>query len=397
MMRRTSPILLRSTVMILMAAFLLAAAGALLTITMVVQADAPVNPADPQAMYEECMTCHERTEQVYDIATGETISITIDRAHYESSMHSTLTCNTCHPTISGYPHPERTALDRRDYVLGYRGTCQRCHSDEYRGTADSMHIEILEAGNKYAPVCSDCHNPHTQMDIEGADTDDPLERVEIPLICAQCHSGIYEVYSESVHGTGVMAENNLDTPTCVDCHGVHLMDDPRTAEFRLSSVELCSNCHTDAAIMDKYGLSTDVEQTYVADFHGTTVKLFEGEQAREDADYSAEVTNKAVCYDCHGVHSIKRVDDPAEGLAIKENLAATCQRCHPESNLDFPESWMSHYIPSPEHSPLVYYVQLVYNILIPTVIGGMVFFVATDINRKHIIDRIKARRAGKEQ
>jgi hypothetical protein len=382
---------------VLISACLLAVAGAMLAVTNIVNADAPVTPSDPQAMYEECMACHELTEQVYDVATGDTISITIDRGHYESSMHSTLTCNTCHPTISGYPHPERTAVDRRDYVLQYRDTCQRCHSDEYRNTTDSMHIELLDAGNKYAPVCSDCHNPHTQVDIEGANTDNPVERAEIPLICAQCHNGIYEVYQDSVHGTGVMQENNLDTPTCVDCHGVHLMPDPRSSEFRLSSVKLCSDCHTDPAIMDKYGLSTEVQQTYVADFHGTTVKLFEGEQAMPDSDHADDVTNKAVCYDCHGVHDIKRVDDPDEGLAIKENLAATCQRCHPESDLDFPDSWMSHYIPSPEHSPLVYYVQLVYNILIPTVIGGMVLFVATDFTRKQIIDRIKAWRAGKEQ
>ena len=29
------------------------------------------------------------------------------------------------------------------------------------------------------------------------------------------------------------------------------------------------------AIMDKYGISTQVLNTYVADFHGTTVTLFE--------------------------------------------------------------------------------------------------------------------------
>ena len=78
-------------------------------------------------------------------------------------------------------------------------------------------------------------------------------------------------------------------PTCIDCHGVHNIGDPTTAEFRLKSPEMCAKCHTDPAIMDKYGISTQVLNTYVADFHGTTVTLFEKQSP--DAE-----TNKPVCY-----------------------------------------------------------------------------------------------------
>ncbi len=53
--------------------------------------------------------------------------------------------------------------------------------------------------------------------------------------------------------------------------------------------------------MDKYGISTQVLNTYVADFHGTTVTLFEKQSP--DAQ-----TNKPVCYDCHGVHDIAATD-----------------------------------------------------------------------------------------
>ena len=45
---------------------------------------------------------------------------------------------------------------------------------------------------------------------------------------------------------------------------------------------------------------------------------------------------------------------------------------------------MSHYIASPEHFPLVYYVNLFYKIMIPSVLGGMALYVLTDIYRRFI-------------
>jgi hypothetical protein len=81
------------------------------------------------------------------------------------------------------------------------------------------------------------------------------------------------------------------------------------------------------------------------------------------------------------------VDDP-ESRVIKSNLLATCQRCHPDATTNFPDAWLSHYQPSPQHSPVVYYVNLFYKIFIPTLIGGMVFFVVTDGSRR-ILNRRK--------
>jgi hypothetical protein len=124
--------------------------------------------------------------------------------------------------------------------------------------------------------------------------------------------------------------------------------------------------------MDKYHISTDVMNTYVADFHGTTVTLFSKEKNGAD-------TNKPVCYDCHGVHNITKVDDPQRGLQIKENMLATCQKCHPDASNNFQASWMSHYIATPKKFSLVYYVNLFYKILIPVVLVGMGVFVLSDI------------------
>jgi hypothetical protein len=126
--------------------------------------------------------------------------------------------------------------------------------------------------------------------------------------------------------------------------------------------------------MDRYGISTDVMETYVADFHGTTVILFE--EITPDQE-----TNKPVCVDCHGVHDILATDDP-ESKVIKENLLGTCQRCHPDATSDFPVAWLRHYRPSPDEAPLVYYVNLFYSIFIPATVGGMLIFVGIDGGRR---------------
>ena len=39
------------------------------------------------------------------------------------------------------------------------------------------------------------------------------------------------------------------------------------------SPELCASCHADEELMAPYDISTDVFETYVDDFHGTTVIL----------------------------------------------------------------------------------------------------------------------------
>jgi hypothetical protein len=204
-------------------------------------------------------------------------------------------------------------------------------------------------------------------------TGQPLEdtRVHIPDTCAQCHDAINDKYRESVHGSALTEENNPDVPTCIDCHGVHDIGDPTTARFRLLSPSICADCHTDEDLMGQYGLSTEVLNTYVSDFHGTTVTLFQ--KVTPDSE-----TNKAVCYDCHGVHDIRRVDDPQKGIQVRENLLARCQVCHPDATSDFSDSWLSHYIPSADRNPLVYYVNLFYKFLIPGVLGGMAVLIVLD-------------------
>ncbi|GAB4502872.1 MAG: hypothetical protein Fur0035_24300 [Anaerolineales bacterium] len=335
------------------------------------QADAPKN--------EMCLACHAQQAMQIPLESGETLSLYVNGESFKTSAHGAkeVACAACHSDITTFPHPERKAKSLREVTTQFSQTCQQCHADENGKTMQSVHQAARDSGNLNAAACADCHNPHATRPVA------EMTKAETAATCAQCHNAIYETYKTSVHGSALIGEGNLDVATCTDCHGVHDIQNPTTTQFRNETPKLCAKCHTDPAIMDKYGLSTQVYSTYVADFHGATVTLF------ETTDPSLP-TNKAVCTDCHGIHDISRVNDPATGITIKKNLLVKCQQCHPGLNENFPDAWMGHYIASPTKYPIVYYVNLFYQILIPTVLGGMAIFVISDFARR-MIDRRKGK------
>ena len=334
------------------------------------------------ASSEQCVTCHSLLTSEATLASGEGISLHVTGQQIADSVHGDrlaqmegyrpLLCVDCHDQggFQLFPHDVELPDTERLVTIEMSNVCQKCHEDIFAGNMDSIHGAELAAGNLDAATCVDCHGAH-----EIQPPDEP--RQKISQTCGQCHSAIEEQYVESVHGAALFEEGNPDVPTCVDCHGVHgEIEEAHTALFRLRSPEICAECHANDEMMEKYDISTDVFDTYVADFHGTTVTLFE--QTAPDQE-----TNKAVCYDCHGVHNILAVNDE-NSMVIKQNLLVTCQQCHPGATANFPDTWLSHFQPSLEHYPLIYFVDLFYAILIPAVVGGFGVFVASDVYRRFL-------------
>ena len=322
---------------------------------------------------ETCLSCHATPGMQTTLPSGEILYLTVDPEVYDNSTHGHqgYACVQCHTDISEFPHRPLQAETRRDVSLLYYQNCARCRQEKYDATLDSVHQQALDDGNQEAALCVDCHGYH--------DVTDPNEPItHSPQTCERCHSLIYHVYAGSVHGSALIDEGNPDVPTCIDCHGVHNVSGPSNSDFHLFSPQLCAECHADEELMAKYGISTNVFNSYVSDFHGTTV-IFEQQ-------IEGQETNKPVCIDCHGVHNMKKVDD-AESQVIRENLITTCQRCHPEANSNFADSWLGHYEPDLERFPAVFLVDLFYKIFIPAVLGFMVLFVFGDATRRLINNR----------
>ena len=355
-----------------------------------VSASAPTLPLPAQGNSQpqvgdnnQCLACHQNPQfnTMLGANQDELFELYVNPDEFTHSVHGEqgLGCIDCHAGFKPEMGHGLKFGSRREATLRLNESCGQCHKTQAAQEKDSVHATARSVGKFEAAICTDCHTAHAvnrlQDPITGLTL--PATRKWIPTTCQKCHSAIYEKYRNSVHGSALTDENNPDVPTCIDCHGVHIIDDPRTAAFRLSSPQLCAKCHTDPKRMDKYGLSTQVLNTYVADFHGTTVTIFE--QVSPDA-----ATNKPVCYDCHGIHDITRVDDPKKGIQVKENLQKRCQKCHPDANTNFPDAWMSHYIPSAEKYPIVYYINLFYKFLIPGVLIPMGTLALMDFTRMMI-------------
>ena len=322
-----------------------------------------------QPSNEECLKCHGQPGMQTTLSSGEVLYLTVDADTYNNSVHGAkgIPCVKCHPTINEYPHPPLVAATHRDYTLQQYQTCAQCHQDKFDVATNDAHKQAREAGNQNAAVCTDCHGTH---DITPANR----PRSRISQTCQRCHSQIFELYKNSVHGKALLGDGNPDVPTCIDCHNAHNVQGPSNTEFLLFSPQICARCHADKQLMDKYGINTDVFNTYIADFHGTTVELFQ-------ATAPGQATNKPVCIDCHGVHDMLPPNDP-NSTVMKARLLTTCQKCHPDATANFPDAWLNHYRPSPQHNALVYYVNLFYKIFIPTVLGGMGIFVVSDATRR---------------
>lgn len=312
-----------------------------------------------------CLLCHSNPDLAWELPSGERLTLQVDPDALAHSVHGAdLGCADCHENYR-FPHQPQTSQTVRQYQLQRYASCRACHEDQYLHAQDSVHGSAVRQGRIEAAICIDCHGGH---DIQTPA--DPPQRVS--FTCGQCHGAIFQDYRESIHGKALVEEGNTDVPVCTDCHGTHTIQDPTTALFRVRSPQLCADCHADSALMGRYNISTNVFDSYLDDFHGATVALFE----QQDPNVA---TNKAVCYDCHGVHNIQPVEN---GEAIRKNLLITCQECHPDAGTNFPAAWVGHYEPTFAKNPLLTIANRLYGALIPLVGVAMAFFIGTDVLRR---------------
>ncbi len=365
----------------------------------------PASIPDTNHANANCLMCHADPNFLGRANNGDQVQLSVDPGIYYKSVHAQagLECAACHANQRGYPHtdtqqvacldchqsfgsagfnPQYKTLDvnvnfdsARALTLKLNEGCKTCHVDQANLGADSVHTKVRMEGNAYAPVCTDCHGSH---DI----TSPNVPRTKISQTCAKCHLSVYTTYESSVHGAA-LTDGNPDVPTCVDCHGVHNVQGPSNPRFRDNMIAVCGSCHSDPKRMGKYGVSTDVFNTYLDDFHGRTVNFFRTQDPRQQSD-------KATCIDCHGVHNILPPNNP-QSTVYPANLQHTCQQCHPDASIRFPQAWLGHYVPTWNQTPVLFAVNQGYQVFIPLTIGGFVVYIALDAQRR-IRNRLKPAR-----
>ena len=329
----------------------------------------PASHLAPRSEDQRCMVCHAG-EAATKFINGEELSVHVDMAVIGGSAHRGMRCLDCHYWFSGESHPRRNFRSLRDYQLATAEICRRCHFDKYSQVTESIHYYMLRSGNLKAPTCIDCHGGHAATSLA-------RDRMAVVRKCRTCHAGIYETYSRSVHGRALIEEGNHDVPICTQCHSSHNIKRPDTNAFHLGIPDTCSSCHSNAVLMAKYGLSTDVVKTYLSDFHGVTTDFL-----RKEGDVSdfRPTQSMAVCTDCHGIHDIMRMSG-SDTKEIKRRLLERCRACHHDATEKFPDAWLSHYRPSLKVAPMVFIVEKFYGLMMPLMVIGLVLQILLHIWR----------------
>ncbi|MEW6050970.1 MAG: cytochrome c3 family protein [Candidatus Zixiibacteriota bacterium] len=368
---------------------------------------------------QSCLTCHAEQGMTGVNAHGEEIPMTVVQASLDSSIHKGMSCIDCHVDLAGtqdYPHKE--AIGKVDcgvchddvkqvYLTSAHGTarqdnpnaptcaschgkhnirpdsdpasmaspknlpytCSSCHakivlkSDPDIRIANSfdrymrgIHAQGIAKGIGSAATCNDCHGMHDLR--KASDPKSLVNKMNIPMTCAKCHNDIYIQYSRGIHGKA-LAAGILDAPNCTDCHGEHSIleiNDPNSPVNSANIADyVCSKCHNDPRIVEKYGLAKGKFSSYQDSYHGLAVK-----------GGSVKAAN---CASCHMAHEILPSANPASSVN-KENITSTCQKCHPKANLAFATSY-SHNTAEAEFSALDAWVRNIYIIAIVLIIGAM--------------------------
>lgn len=332
---------------------------------------------------KDCLRCHAR-EDLRSARDGR--SLYVAQEHLGTSRHARVACSQCHAGVN-------VAKARPCETITQPVDCASCHAEMAQEFAKSTHGQLVARQDPNAPTCKECHGTHRVLGR--IQPQSATFATNIPSLCGRCHregekaavrrtgseTNIVQHYSESIHGRGLARSGLTVTATCTNCHTAHGVlprNDPASSvhpanvpatcgrchhgieeQFRHSvhgdstkqggkKLPVCDDCHSahtirradeegfKLTIMNQCGRCHEsIAATYFDTYHGKVSQL--------------GYTKTAQCYDCHGAHDILPVSDPRSHLS-RENVVATCQKCHEGANRRF-AGYLSH---ATHHDPEKY-------------------------------------------
>jgi formate dehydrogenase gamma subunit len=321
------------------------AAAALFALTASLPAVAAPVPGD-----SDCLDCHaDRTLSKTNTA-GKQVSLFVDKARLEASVHKTNSCVSCHDDATSR-HPD-------DNIVLQPVHCARCHLARTESYGASVHGLAARAGRADSATCQDCHDSHDILPPTSPLS--PLYYSRQAETCGACHGQEARDVETSVHGRATAA-GKRDAPTCTDCHSEHKIQALKSTSSLQISEEVCSQCHASERLNTRYNLPADRVKTFFQSYHGLAVQ------------YGSTVV--ANCASCHGYHKILPSSDP-DSTINTNHLVATCGKCHPGANAMFVSGKVHLDISAASSGPdlssqINWWVRRVYLVLIFGVIGVM--------------------------
>lgn len=286
-------------------------------------------PAAPAVGADECYRCHS--------ALGDAASTLFRRdVHREKGV----TCAGCH----GGNAATDDVAKAMDPDAGFAGVpagdaiserCAACHGDAAKmkelGSAlptdqmehlrRSIHGKLSTSGKERIAQCTTCHRAHGIARV--GDARSPVHPLNVTATCASCHTNAtymraynpslpvdqLEKYRTSVHGRR-NAAGDAKVAECASCHGSHEVmssKDVRAKVYPTNIPATCGACHSDAGLMQQYGIPADQYAKYAASVHGVALL--------EKNDLGAPA-----CNHCHGNHGAT-----PPGV---ESISKVCGTCH---------------------------------------------------------------------
>ena len=250
----------------------------------------------------ECLMCHEDKSLTTE-RQGKKISLFVDQAIFAKSVHTDLSCVTCHMDLEGKEMPHEVPVAPVQ--------CGTCHTSEEDLHKESLHGKAVARGDALAPNCQSCHGSHAIVPVKN--TESAVSPLRIPFVCGRCHqegtrvqkervilqSHILENYSESIHAEGLLRRGLIVSANCASCHTPHFIlphTDPRSSIARGNIAATCTKCHAQ-----------------IEDVHRKVIK---------GALWEKEEHVLPACVDCHQPHKARKVFYD-QGMADKD-----CLRCH---------------------------------------------------------------------
>jgi len=212
-------------------------------------------------------------------------------------------CLTCHEALDD----AQSKLFKSDIHFRKGLSCADCHGGNRK--SEDMEAAMskkagfigVPKGDERSKLCADCHSQAQTM--RKFDSDLPTDQ--------------WEDLQASVHGKLSTSgrEHIVQCTTCHNAHGIVSVKSPASPVYPLNVVKICSNCHSNAALMRSYNPSLPIDQLdkYRASVHGIR-------NAKGDA-------KTAECASCHGSHDILPVSD-VRSKVYATRLPETCAECH---------------------------------------------------------------------
>jgi len=257
----------------------------------------------------DCSACHAEQSDIY-FASGH------GQAYFNKEPNAPY-CTDCHGSHLVKPKTEETSPIYRSSIPKLCGECHRTGGKAVEGTnlkekdafhdySQSVHGRSLsEKGLLSVAICTDCHTSH--FELKESDPRSSVNPKNVAATCGNCHKGIYNQYLASDHAYRE-DKGDVKYPTCATCHTAHNMSEVHKDKFMAEITAQCGKCHKELA------------ESYLETYHGKVYQLGYLQAAR--------------CSDCHGAHSIYKIQNPKSSVG-PENIIATCQKCHADASKKF--------------------------------------------------------------